>query len=258
MLKLAVLGNPIQHSRSPQLHQDFARQAGMLIDYQRIEVPTGQFAATVRTFVDSGGKGFNITSPCKADAFALATACSEYAQQAQAVNTIVVRSDGSLYGDNTDGLGLVRDLRSNLGTVLRDKNLVVHGAGGAVRGILPALLAERPKQIYIINRTLATAQAVAQACATLGPVQAVPYDTVLGDIDVCIDGSSASCQNFDALHSLTFNNTALAYDLKYADQTTAFMLWAAARGIRHCFDGSGMLREQAKASFFLWTGFDPK
>ncbi len=257
MLKLAVLGNPIAHSRSPELHQAFARQVDLRIDYQKILVPEGAFEQTVQAFIKAGGVGFNVTAPCKGDAFLLARTCSQRALLAHAVNTLVINPDGSCYGDNTDGAGLLQDLIVNKNFNVVGKNIVIHGAGGAVRGIIPALLAQKPQQLWLMNRHSQKALDLATYFTQLGPIQAVAYGTALAKIDLLIDGSSGACQNFNGLAKLQFNANALAYDLKYADHATAFMMWAESVGIQRCHDGFGMLVEQAALSFQLWTGSMP-
>ena len=257
MLKLAIFGAPVAHSRSPELHQAFARQANLSIDYQKMAV-TGDFSRAVQAFIATGAIGFNITSPCKEQAFQLASNHSIRAKQAEAVNTVLVDETGQCYGDNTDGAGFVRDLTVNKGFTLKGKNIVIHGAGGAVRGLLPALLAESPQQLWLINRTYAKALVLSTNFNQLGPVIAVPYGTCLTAIDLLIDGSSLACQDFSGLAAIHFNESALAYDLKYSHVATAFMTWAKAQGCQQCTDGFGMLVEQAALSFFLWTGFTPQ
>ena len=257
MFKLAIFGNPVEQSRSPELHQAFALQAQLSIDYQKITVSC-DFAQAVRTFIDKGGHGFNITSPCKFDAFQLATKHSTRAKLAQAVNTLIVRPNGELWGDNTDGVGFVHDLTINKGFTVANKVIVIHGAGGAVRGLIPALFAQNPKQIWLINRTLEKGLALAKEFLSLGVLQAVPYGHILSDVDLLVDGSSFDCQQFAGLKSLQFTDSAWAYDLKYANAMTPFIQWAKARGINNYTDGFGMLVEQAAVSFFLWTGFSPE
>lgn len=257
MFKLAVFGNPISHSRSPELHKNFAQQAGMVIDYQKILVPIDGFYKAANAFIKSGGSGFNITAPFKGAAFLWATTHSARATLTQAVNTIVINADGSCYGDNTDGAGFIQDLVGNKRFSVTGKRIVIHGAGGAVRGIIPALLAANPAKIWLINRTHAKALALVNEFSHLGLIQAVAYGTALAAIDLVIDGSSTACQDFNGLAALQFNDDALAYDLKYATEPTAFMAWAKARGIFYTTDGFGLLIEQAAFSFELWTGFYP-
>lgn len=253
--RLAVMGHPIRHSRSPELHRSFARQAGLDVDYQILEVPLDGFQTAALAFIEAGGYGFNISLPFKQQAFALATQHSERALAAKAVNTMDVR-DGQWYGDNTDGIGFVRDLRNRLDFCLTDKCLVIHGAGGAVRGLLPALLAEKPASIHIFNRTSATADALAQAFANHNSVIVSTAKPTM-PVDLIIDGSSFDCVSFEALCALPLTPDTVAYDLKYASLATPFLQWAKQTGLRHTYDGLGMLLEQAAASFAVWTGFTP-
>ena len=257
MFKLAVFGNPVEQSRSPELHHAFARQAQLSIDYQKMTV-TRDLAQAVRPFLDEGGHGFNITSPCKFHAFQLATQHSTRAKLAQAANTMVVRPNGELWADNTDGVGFVRDLTVNKGFAVTDKVIVIHGAGGAVRGLIPALLAQNPQKIWLINRTLEKGLVLAKEFLSLGALQAVPYGQVLSDVDLLVDGSGFDCQQFAGLNSVQFTESAWAYDLKYANVMTPFIHWVKSREIKNYTDGFGMLVEQAAIRFFLWTGFSPE
>lgn len=257
MLKLAIFGNPVNHSRSPELHHAFAAQAHLSIDYQKITV-VDDFAAALSTFIDNGGHGCNITAPYKAQAFSLMNACSHHAKVAQAINTIQLRPNGELWGDNTDGVGFIHDLTVNKGFTIADKVIVIHGAGGAVRGLIPALLAHHPKELWLLNRAYAKACALAAEPLSQGRVQAIPYGQSVMAVDLVVDGSSFACDNFTGLQALQFSPNARAYDLKYANAKTPFLQWASSRGIAHGNDGFGMLVEQAALSFFLWTGFAPQ
>ncbi len=257
MLKLAVLGNPIAHSRSPEIHKAFALQAGICLDYQKIWVPMGGFIKAAQAFIEAGGVGFNITAPFKHEAFLWATTHSPRALLAQSVNTLKLNADGSCYGDNTDGAGFMADLIVNKNFNVRAKKIVIHGAGGAVCGIIPALLAQAPQQLFLMNRTDQKALELVQRFLPLGPIQAIAYGTALTAIDVIINGSSIACQDFNGLSSVQCRADARAYDLSYAHKPTPFMAWATARGIKHSYDGFGMLIEQAALSFQLWTKFRP-
>lgn len=252
---LAVMGNPIRHSRSPELHRAFARQAGLDVDYHILEVPLAAFPAAASDFIKAGGQGFNISLPFKQQAFAFATQHSARALAAQAVNTIHVR-EGHYYGDNTDGIGFVRDLSNRLGLCLADKCIVIHGAGGAVRGLLPAILAEKPAAITIVNRTPDRAEALVTLFSHHDTTRvSTTFPTC--PVDLIIDGSSFDCVHFEALSALSLTSDTVAYDLKYATLPTPFLQWAKRRGISRAYDGLGMLLEQAAESFAVWTGFTP-
>lgn len=250
------MGNPIAHSLSPQLHHAFAEQFGLAIQYRKIEVPLASFAQAVAEFTAEGGCGLNITAPFKHQAFLLASTLSEAAQQAQAVNTLVF-DQGRCQGENTDGLGFMNDLSRQRGCSVADKTVVIHGAGGAVGGILPALLAAKPRLVYVINRSFNHGQAVVERFAALGPVAAIAYDQALADTDLLINATSLACDDFSGLQGLRFHEATYAYDLNYALEPTAFLRWAQRRGIRHYGDGFGMLVEQAALSFYAWTQHRP-
>lgn len=257
--RYAVMGNPIGHSKSPQIHARFAAQTGQSLSYEAILVEAGDFPAAVARFRAAGGRGLNVTVPFKQEAWALAARRSPRAERAGAVNTLRFEEDGNLYGDNTDGVGLVRDLKDNHGAQLTGKRLLVLGAGGAVRGVLAPLLAEQPALLVIANRTVATAEALAQAFADLGAVRGCGFAALAGEqFDVVINGTAASLQGeVPPLPEGILAAEAVCYDMMYGKEPTPFMRWAGAAGAGKMLDGLGMLVEQAAESFYLWRGVRP-
>lgn len=253
----AVFGNPIKHSRSPQLHQAFARQLGESLRYETRQPPVDDFAGGFRAFVEQEqGLGGNVTVPFKEDALRLADVVSERARQAGAVNTLIVGKDGRLYGDNTDGIGLVRDL-DRQGISLEGKRVLVLGAGGAVRGILGPFLARHPAALMIANRTAAKAQALAELFAEQGNVSGGGYDDVTGQWDVVLNGTSASLSGaLPPLPADCLADGAVAYDMVYGAEPTPFMTWASEHGAT-AVDGLGMLVEQAAEAYLLWRNKRP-
>lgn len=258
--RYAVMGNPVAHSKSPTIHATFAHEFGHLIEYTRILVDVGGLSQAVAQFRAEGGKGLNITVPFKLDAFRLAEALSERAQLAEAVNTIKFEADGRIFGDNTDGAGLVHDIEHNLDVSLRDRQVLVLGAGGAVRGVLDPILRHRPVLLVIANRTVATARDLATHFRVHGPVEACGFDALKGrHFDIVINGTSASLKGeLPPLPDTLFNRGALAYDMMYGDRPTPFMEWAQLHGADKVADGLGMLVEQAAESYFLWRGVRPQ
>lgn len=254
-----VVGNPIAHSKSPQIHTLFAAQSGQQMHYGTLLAPLDGFARAVEDFVIGGGKGFNITVPFKQEAWALAAARSERAEFAGAVNTIAVRDDGSLYGDNTDGVGMVRDITVNYGCAIKGKRVLVLGAGGAVRGVLGPLLAEQPASLTVANRTVARAAELAELFAAKGKISACGFDELAGQqFDLVINGTSASLQGeLPPLPDDILADGAWCYDMMYGAAPTPFMVWATAHGAAHALDGLGMLVEQAAEAFLLWRGVRP-
>ncbi|MFZ6873133.1 shikimate dehydrogenase [Undibacterium sp. Di27W] len=254
-----VIGNPISHSKSPAIHARFAELAAQQLDYQGLLAPLDGFAKTVHDFVVAGGKGANVTLPFKLEAFALATELSERARIAGAVNTLKFES-GRMYGDNTDGIGLVADIVRNAGVSLRGKRVLLLGAGGAARGALLPLLQEQPATLTIANRTLTKAQDLleqAKSLSTSCDLQAYCFADLQQPFDVIINATSASISDeVPPLADTVFCKTTLAYDMMYAAAPTAFLRLAASQGAL-CRDGLGMLVEQAAEAFALWRGVRP-
>ncbi|MFO7189851.1 MAG: shikimate dehydrogenase [Pseudomonadota bacterium] len=255
--RYAVIGNPIAHSKSPEIHAAFARQTGQALVYERLLAPLDGFVATVEAFRSAGGRGLNVTVPFKEEAFRYASRRSVRAESAGAVNTL--RFDGDeVYGDNTDGVGLVRDLRANHGVTLEGAHILLLGAGGAVRGVVGALLEERPARLVIANRTPGRAEAIAAAFGAAP--EACGFDALAGQrFDLIVNGTSASLSGeLPALPEALYAKARVAYDMVYGAEPTAFMQRAAALGCPRCLDGLGMLVEQAAESFYVWRGVRPE
>lgn len=257
MDRYAVFGNPVSHSLSPRIHTLFAEQTAQQMRYERRQVPLDGFADAVAAFADEGGYGLNVTLPFKEEAFRLAGQHSERAQRAGAVNTLILGR--TIYGDNTDGEGLVHDLRHNLGVGLGGKRVLILGAGGAVRGVLAPLLAEQPARLVIANRTEARAQALARDFGDLGRLTACGLDALEGErFEVVISALSCGLQGeLPPLPASLVAKGATAYDMVYGAGTTPFVRWARAHGARITADGLGMLVEQAAAAFELWRRVRP-
>lgn len=257
----AVIGNPIAHSKSPQIHAAFARQTGQELVYEAVLAPADGFIQTVADFRARGGLGLNVTVPFKLEAFALAEHHTARAQAAGAVNTLAFGADGIL-GDNTDGAGLVRDLTSNLNLELADRRILLLGAGGATRGTLLPLLDSRPARLTIANRTVAKAEALAALFAAHAgdtALDACGFDALAGRcFDLVINATAASlADELPPLPPGLYAEGALAYDMMYARAPTRFMRAALADGAARVADGLGMLVEQAAESFTLWRGVRP-
>ena len=257
----AVIGNPIAHSKSPQIHAAFARQTGQELVYEAVLAPADGFIQTVADFRARGGLGLNVTVPFKLEAFALAEHHTARAQAAGAVNTLALGADGIL-GDNTDGAGLVRDLTSNLNLELADRRILLLGAGGATRGTLLPLLDSRPARLTIANRTVAKAEALAALFAARAgdtALDACGFDALAGRrFDLVINATAASlADELPPLPPGLYAEGALAYDMMYGRDPTRFMRAALADGAARAADGLGMLVEQAAESFTLWRGVRP-
>lgn len=262
--RYAVFGNPIAHSKSPQIHTLFAKQTNQMLVYTAELAPIGQFESAVTNFIKNQGKGLNITVPFKEDAWRLAAQLSQRAQRAGAVNTLSVQQDGSLYGDTTDGVGLVRDLMHNHHVNIKNQRLLIIGAGGAVRGILQDLLEQKPASILITNRTRAKALQLARDFSTLEYAATTVAGCGLDEIgdapfDLIINGTSASLKGeLPTLPDTIFAADACSYDMMYGTIPTPFMLWSKQHGAKKIFDGLGMLVEQAAESFYLWRKVRPE
>ncbi len=253
-----VFGNPIAHSKSPLIHRLFAEQTGESLDYQAALAPLDGFAAFAKAFFQSG-LGANVTVPFKEQAYRLADLLTERGRRAGAVNTLAKQADGTLLGDNTDGAGLVRDLMVNHGIALKDRRILLLGAGGAVRGVLEPLLAEEPYVLVIANRTVEKAEQLAKEFAELGPVLPAGYDWLEEPVDVIINATSASLSGElpPIASSLIQPGETFCYDMMYGKEPTAFCRWATEHQAGQAVDGLGMLVEQAAEAFFLWRGVRP-
>jgi len=252
--RYAVIGNPVTHSKSPWIHAQFARATGEDLEYGRLEAPADGFVQAVEAFRAQRGKGLNVTLPFKEQAFRFCAGVSERAAAAQAVNTLVL-DRGKPWGDNTDGLGLVRDLSVNLGRELAGARLLLLGAGGAAQGVLAPLAQAGATRIVIANRSLPRAQALA---ARLPGVTARSYEALAGEaFDLVINATSAGLTgDLPPLPQGLFRRGALAYDMVYG-RDTAFLAMARAAGAQTS-DGLGMLVEQAAESFQIWRGLRPE
>ncbi len=255
----AVMGNPIAHSKSPRIHALFAAQTGQNLEYRAILVEPGGFATAARAFREAGGKGLNVTVPFKQDAWVVADLLSARAERAGAVNTLIFDPIG-VRGDNTDGPGLVRDLTVNHGCPLAEKRILLLGAGGAARGVLQPLLAERPTQLVIANRTAGKAVELALRFSDLGRVSGCGFADLTGRrFDLIVNATAAGLS--DAVPPLPDGVLAAdgwCYDLMYGSEPTAFVRWGRERGAARALDGLGMLVEQAAESFHLWRGIWPE
>jgi len=253
--RYAVIGNPVSHSKSPWIHAQFAHACAQDIEYGRIEAPLDGFAAAVDVFRASGGRGANVTVPFKQEAFRYCASVSERAGEARAVNTLVLDGDAP-WGDNTDGIGLLRDLEFNLGFVLKGRSVLVMGAGGAAQGVVPSLRAAGPDRLVVANRTVDKAHALAARFeGTIG----CGYADLAGEsFDLVVNATSAGLTG--ELPPLPparrlFARGALAYDMVYG-RDTPFLALARAAQVRSS-DGAGMLVEQAAESFLVWRGVRP-
>ncbi len=254
--RYAVVGNPVAHSRSPWIHAQFARMTGQDLHYALLEAPFEGFCGTVDSFRRGAGKGLNVTLPFKQEAFRYCQATSERARVARAVNTLVFRDQtyGDNYGDNTDGVGLVRDLTQNLGCSLENKSVLLMGAGGAALGVLQGLVDARISRLVIANRTVETAR---EAAARISGVIGCGYEALAGQaFDVVINATSGGLAGESpALPEGILRRETLAYDMVYG-RDTPFLAAARGAGARAC-DGLGMLVEQAAESFFIWRAVRP-
>lgn len=261
MDRYAVVGNPVSHSLSPRIHAAFAAATGQSLRYEALPAPSDGFAATVEAFFAAGGAGLNVTVPFKEQAAAWVDSCSSAAAAAGAVNTIERTADG-FRGHNTDGAGLVRDLRVNCGETLAGLRVLMIGAGGAARGVLRPLLAEGPAVLLVANRNRARAEALltdlpaGHVAAAAGLEDPLPQcDVVINATAAGLDGDGVAAISPAALRS------AFCYDLMYAPPgsgTTAFCRWALDNGARAAVDGLGMLVEQAALAFAIWRGVTPE
>jgi shikimate dehydrogenase len=261
--RYAVIGNPIGHSRSPLIHASFAKATGQDIEYTAIESTRERFADDVRAFRASGGRGMNVTTPFKLQAFELADTRSERALQAGAANTLCFEGD-RIIAENFDGVGLVTDIQRNLGFSLAGRRILMLGAGGAVRGALMPVLAEHPAELVIANRHAGAATALAAALAPAAVTQTVVRGCGFDEIgsrafDLVINGTSASLGGeLPAIDPRAFAATAMAYEMVYGRGLTPFLKLAQNAGVARLADGIGMLVEQAAEAFLRWRGVRPE
>ena len=256
----AVFGNPIEHSKSPAIHTAFAAAMGEDICYQKKLVDEGGFVAAADEFFTAGGKGLNITVPFKQDAYSYAARLTSRARHAGAANTLSFQEDGTVLGDTTDGVGMVRDMVDNLGWQIKGKKVLVLGAGGAVRGVLEPLLELLPQHVVIANRTIDKALQLSKGFAEMGYLLGCGFDMLPGQqFDLVINGTSASLAGeLPPLPDDLLMGGATCYDMMYGSEPTVFMTWAQQHGASAVTDGLGMLVEQAAESFAIWRGIKPE
>ncbi|WP_416306813.1 shikimate dehydrogenase [Neptunicella sp. SCSIO 80796] len=258
MDQYAVFGNPIAQSKSPVIHQHFAEQTGQQLEYGAQLAEISDFKSKVAAFIQSGGKGCNITAPFKELAFELSQSVSEEARIAGAVNTLIFKGD-YIVGDNTDGRGLIADLKFH-NVPMQGKRILLMGAGGAARGVLLPLLAENPQKLIIVNRTVEKAQQLAELIDSPVKICGVGYaDLADKPFDLIINASSASLSDqLPPLKANLLNKDTICYDMVYRAANTPFNQWAIDNGVETTIDGLGMLIEQAAVSFEIWRGIRPK
>lgn len=258
--RYGLIGHPVSHSRSPQIHQLFARQTGEPMTYELIDAAPADFVFAAGAFFAAGGRGLNVTVPHKEAAFALADEVSERGRLAGAVNTLAMVGS-VLRADNTDGVGFLRDLTVNHGERVAGARVLVLGAGGAARGIVGPLLAERPSELVVANRTLERAAALVAQLASAGPAEAIAFDGLPARLpfDLVINATSAGLKG-DAppFPGSVVGPKTFCYDLVYSVNDTPFVRWAQALGARRAIQGWGMLIEQAAEAFLIWRGVRPK
>ncbi len=258
--KYAVFGNPIKHSKSPVIHREFARQCEQDMQYRAVRVELDAFETAARNFFDAGGCGLNITVPFKQQAYEFAERLTDRAMRAGAVNTLSRSGDGVIEGDNTDGIGLVRDMVANLGWAVQGLRVLILGAGGAVRGVLEPLLRERPRELLVVNRTAERAQQLVEEFSDIGSLEGGGYELIEDrQFELIINATSAGLSGeMPELPSTVLTERSCCYDMVYGPEPTPFMRWAAHHAAWAVSDGLGMLVEQAAQSFFIWRGVRPE
>tara|TARA_R110002049_G_scaffold252264_1_gene427054 strand:+ start:186672 stop:187493 length:822 start_codon:yes stop_codon:yes gene_type:complete len=258
--KYAVIGNPIKHSKSPLIHNTFAQQEGISIDYQRILTNENEFTTCVNDFANQGGMGLNVTVPFKVLAYQQCQQLNELARAAGAVNTISFDPVTGWTGANTDGIGLLSDLKHNQNFQPANKSILILGAGGATRGILLPLLNEKPDYILIANRTVSKADDLANTFSSEGKIDSCGFEEIdRKKFDLVINATSASLANdIPPVPAKVIGTETLCYDLAYSDQPTAFINWSYSLNAKRAIDGLGMLVEQAAESYYIWRGFRPE
>lgn len=258
----AVFGHPISHSKSPTIHKLFAEQTNQqFFSYTARDVPAEDFNIAVELFFSAGGKGLNCTVPLKQLAWRLSQKKSERAELSKAVNTLAIQPDGSLYGDNTDGIGLINDLIHNLGFNINAKKILLLGAGGASRGILKLLLDQQPSTLILANRTVSKAKHLETEFSCYGPVCASRFEDLEGQtVDLIINATAASLHGeIPPLPDDVIKSSGYCYDLAYdAKKPTPFVTWGKQHNAAKSVDGLGMLVEQAAEAFALWRGIRPE
>ncbi len=258
-LTYAVIGNPVQHSLSPKIHQLFAKDSGIELEYQKIQPEINDFKKSVIDFFSNNGKGCNITVPFKQAAWQLVEQLSDDAKLSQAVNCLTKQEDGSLQGDNFDGVGLVQDLLHNHHYEINQRKILILGAGGATRGILGPLLEKIPEEIVVANRHIEKAVELADLFQAYGNIRGISLTQIpTHKFDLIIHATSLGHQGkAPAIPESVIDCDSFCYDLSYGDAAKPFLHSAQSLGAMHCRDGIGMLVEQAAAAFYLWHGIYP-
>lgn len=258
--RYGVMGYPVSHSRSPVIHRLFSMQTDQHLQYELLQVSPEKLETAIRQFQRTGGKGLNITIPHKSEVVRLVDHMSELASTAGAANTLSFK-DGEIYGENTDGIGLLRDLTVNLDVSIEDSRILILGAGGSTRGIVGPLLEMQPKSLQIANRSLAKAQMLADHFSESGPVTACPFDAVpvVKPYDLIINATSAGLKGEAPPYpAAAISDHTICYDLSYGLKPTPFSIWARKSGAAQSVMGWGMLVEQAAESFNIWRGVRPE
>jgi shikimate dehydrogenase len=259
LTRFAVFGSPVKHSLSPRIHQLFAEQAGIPVEYEAIEVTEDFLSREVQKLADSGGVGCNITSPLKNRAFQLANQTSDRAEMAQSANTLIFHSETSWSADSTDGPGLIRDLVLNLGMTITDRRVCIVGAGGAAAGVIGDLLQQKPSALGLYNRTIERAQGLADRFREVGQIDVFGLDEMRSakPFDLIINATSSAHKGQPVvLDTALFGDQGHCYDMNYGNAHDGCKAWCNENSIK-CHDGLGMLIEQAAESFQIWTGFRP-
>ena len=250
--KYAVFGNPIEHSMSPLIHEYFAKNLKINLSYVPILGSLGKFEKEAKIFLGNGGSGFNVTLPFKEDAFKLAETKSKIARITGSVNTISIKN-GIIHGDNTDGIGFVKDMKNNIEYDFNDKKILVVGAGGAAMGVIPSILNENPSELKIYNRTFEKAKSLSDSFENIGPVEAVSQDKIhKHNFDLIINATSIGINNIKfELSKKILNTETVCYDMSYGKISNSFKMWSNENNLKF-HDGLGMLLEQAAESFYIW------
>ena len=257
--KYGVIGDPISHSRSPEIHKLFAQQFNEKIDYNKYHIKADNLKQFIIDFHSSGGRGLNITLPHKMSAMNSVSVLSPNAIQAKAINTIYFNGN-EIIGDNTDGIGLIADLRNNFQVEIKNKKILILGAGGAVRGIIGSLIKENPSHIEIANRTISHAEKISKDFSNEASIKTCTIEELneKGNFDLIINAISFDTNNKDiALSKNIISKSSICYDLSYNSSPTQFMLWAMKNGANFAIQGWGMLIEQAAESYLIWKKIRP-
>ena len=255
----AVFGNPVKHSKSPQIHRLFAKQAEISLEYNAIEVPVDKLTLYIKSFFSQGGRGLNITVPFKEDVCSLCTTLTQRAEASGSVNTILFNDETDIHGDTTDGQGFLNDLINNHGIQLKNKSILILGAGGTIRSILEGLSDQMTKEIVLVNRTVSRAKSLERKFKNKLHIKAYSYSEFSDRaFDIIINGTSLSLsKELPPISKRNIKKNTFCYDLMYSDNGTVFTEWAVENGASEAIDGLGMLVEQAAESFMLWHGIKP-